>query len=504
MTSTMPMKSNPRALVSASRSAPTPVLGSGAPEAVTLGRVIDPTEGVAERICYGGDQHVLVFGPNGKGKGTRILMPNLLQMDGNRSLVVVDPKGELAAVTAPLRRQLGEVVILNPFGVLVDIPGYQDLKSCGFNPLSQLDPNASSFNQRAAQLADALVTVESKDPHWGQSARALIAAIIMYVVIEARQERRSPTIRRVRELICLASAEGVPERGLPPIGIPALALEMMNSSIAGLRNKASQFTDWNREIQSIASTAKIQTESFDDDEIALDLAKDGFDFRQLKTKPTTVYLILPPDDMARHSKWLRLVLTSAIQAVLRVRRPGEPKVMFMLDEFFSLGHLEIISTVWALVRGYGVSMMPVLQDLNQLKKLYGDMWETFIGMAGAVISFAPNDLTTSDWLSRRAGETTRNVTTHNMSSNEGGSSGSGWSPGGGSSNSGSSWGTSYGSNTSPTRTTLMTPHKFFGFRPGFAVLMLDGLSDVIPVYAPPYYDIRQCWLYARDNPYYVD
>ncbi len=480
----------------------TPVIGSYAPDAITLGRLVDPDHGVAERIRYGGDQHILVFGPNGKGKGTRILMPNLLQMAGNKSVVVVDPKGELAAVTAPYRRTLGKVVIINPFGVLVDIPGYRDLKSCGFNPLARLDPNSKSFNKEAAQLADALVTIEPKQPHWTQSARALIAAIIMFTAIEARQAAKSPTMARVRELLCLASSNGDARHGFPPIGIPALAAEMMKSSIVGLRNKASQFSDWNEEIQSIASTAKIQTEPFDDDEIAEDMAKDGFDFRQLKREPVTVYLILPPDDMERHSKWLRLVLTSAIQAVLRVRRPGEPKVLFMLDEFFALGHLEIISTVWALVRGYGVQMMPVLQNLEQLKKLYPDIWETFIGMAGAVLSFATNDLTTAEWLSRRAGETTRLIESSNTSTNAGGNSGGGTGPGGASSNSGTSWSHSSGKTSSPTKVSLMTPHKFFGLPPGFLMLTLDGLSDMVPVYAPPYYDIRQCWLYARDNPYY--
>jgi type IV secretion system protein VirD4 len=388
--------------------------------------------------------------------------------------------------------------------VLVDIPGYSDLKSCGFNPLARLDPDSKSFNKEAAQLADALVTVESKDPHWTQSARALIAAIIMYAAIEARGTNHPPTMARVRELICLASSEGDPRHGLPPIGIPALAIEMMNAGIPGLRNKASQFAEWNREIQSIASTAKIQTEPFDDDELSEDLSKDGFDFRELKRTPTTVYLILPPDDMARHSKWLRLVLTSAIQSVLRVRKPSEPRVLFMLDEFFALGHLEIISNVWALVRGYGIQILPVLQDLPQLKKLYPDMWETFIGMAGAVMSFAPNDLTSADWLSRRAGETERQTQSYSSGTNSGSNSGTSSNPGGGvSSSSGSSSGTSSGTTQSPTKSPLMTPHKTFGLPPGFMLLTLDGLSDMVPVYAPAYYDIRQCWMRARDNPYYL-
>ena len=76
------------------------------------------------------------FGPNGKGKSTGIVIPHLLQSSGS-SIVVVDPKGELAAVTAEYRRTLGRVVILNPFALLANRRGYEDLKGCGFNPLAR-------------------------------------------------------------------------------------------------------------------------------------------------------------------------------------------------------------------------------------------------------------------------------------------------------------------------------------------------------------------------------
>jgi type IV secretion system protein VirD4 len=457
-----------------------PVLGSSAPDAVTLGRYFS-REGIGGKMRYGGELHVLVFGPNGKGKGTRLLMPNLLQMYGS-SLVVVDPKGELAAVTAPFRRQLGRVVIINPFDVVRrDFAGYDDLKSAGFNPLAALDPASPSFNVEASLLADAMVTVGGKDPHWDESARAMIAAFLMYTVLEARQQRRIPTVARMRELLCEASAEPHASNDFTGMGIPKRALEMMESNIAGLRNKASQFTDWNREIQSIASTAKRHTEPFDDHQIANDLSKNGFDFRDLKREPITVYLILPPEMMARHSKWLRLVLTAAIQGVLRARNDGEPKTMFMLDEFFALGHMEIISTVWALVRGYGIQMMPILQDLNQLKKLYPDMWETFIGMAGAVASFGPNDLTTADWMSRRAGETTRVVMNYNRNVGDK---------------------LQEGVNYSPVKVPLISAHQLFGLGEGYMQISLSGLSNVIPAYAPAYYQIDQCTERMRRNPYY--
>jgi type IV secretion system protein VirD4 len=425
-------------------------------------------------------------------------MPNLLQMSDS-SVVVVDPKGELAAVTAPFRRTLGRVVIINPFGVLTRHPGYEDLKSAGYNPLAAIDPTLPSFNVQASLLADAMITVGGKDPHWDESARALIAALVMFVVMEARglcehflvdKEPRPtvPTIARIRELLCQASEPGGRNHG--PLGLPALALKMMETQLPGLRNKASQFTNWNDEIQSITSSAKRHTEAFDDPEIAADLAVDGFDFRNLKRRPVTVYLILPPEMMARHSKWLRLVLTAAIQGVLRARAPREPKTLFMLDEFFALGHLEIISTVWALVRGYGVQIMPILQDLNQLKKLYPDMWETFTGMAGAVACFGPNDMTTAEWMSKRAGDTTKVSMNYNKSDGKN-DAGNG------------SKTESESESYSPVKAPLVAAHQLFGMKPGYMQVTLDGLSNVVPTYAPAYYEIRQCEERARKNPYYL-
>jgi len=192
---------------------------------------------------------------------------------------------------------------------------------------------------------------------------------------------------------------------------------------------------------------------------------------------------------------------------LRVRQPGEPKTVFFLDEFFALGHLEIISTVWALVRGYGVQIVPILQDINQLKKLYPDMWETFIGMAGAVMSFAPNDITTAEWLSRRAGDTTRILKTssESVSINEGRSGGNTNTANGGSVNNGWNVGTSHSKNdnTSPVKVPLIEAHRLYGLESGFMLVTLDGLSNIIPAYAPAYFQIQQCLNRARANPYYL-
>src|ERR1700682_6233617 len=128
-------------------------------EGISLGRhYSDSTKSAGGKIAYEGERHLLLFGPNGTGKGTRFLIPNLLSIK-NRSLVVIDPKGELAAVTADYRRTVGDVIMLNPFNVL-------GLGSAGFNPLAALDPQSPFFYDDAAALGEALIRMGSKDPTW--------------------------------------------------------------------------------------------------------------------------------------------------------------------------------------------------------------------------------------------------------------------------------------------------------------------------------------------------
>ena len=112
--------------------------------------------------------------------------------------------------------------------------------------------------------------------------------------------------------------------------------------------------------------------------------------------------------MGTCGRWLRLFVNLALQAMERT--PGAPAagcpVLFVLDEFASLGHMRQIEDAAGQIAGYGVKLWPILQDLGQLKALYKDRWETFMGNAGVLQFFGNNDLTTLEWISKRLGTTT--------------------------------------------------------------------------------------------------
>jgi type IV secretion system protein VirD4 len=449
----------------------------GAAQGIPLGRHLDEATGEpGGPIDYFGERHVIVFGPNGSGKGTRFLVPTLLTLE-DRSVLVIDPKGELCAITQRYRREVGEVVILNPFNVL-------GLGSNGFDPLALLNPDdPASFYDDAAALGEALIRVEGKDPHWGESAQGLVVALLMW---EKFKYRDKATLAHVRTMLTEADQFEVVEnddgtkRRVQTKGLAITAADMIAEGGPIIESLASRFTERTNELASIRSTADTQTRWMLSPPVAEDIGKNGVDFRALKEKPTTVYLILPAQNMRTHSVWLRLVIVSALRALYRA---GGLRTLFLIDEMPALGHLGPLEDAFGLVRGYKVQIAGICQDLTQLKALYNERWESFLANAGVILGFAPNDLTTAKWMSERAGVKTEYAPSSSEST----------SARGGERNKTES--------LNPIKRPVYLPQDLFGFQRGTGLLFLEGMGNGSPFYAPPYWKVGELKKRATKNPY---
>jgi type IV secretion system protein VirD4 len=456
---------------------PAPATQSKSGADIYLGRY--SLEGqVGAPLPYKGERHLLLFGPNGSGKGTRLLVPNLLSLR-DRSIVVVDPKGELAAITADYRRTLGEVIILNPFGVL-------GIPSAGFNPLAALDPKAATFFDDAVGVGEALIKIDEHDPHWSESAQGMVVAFLMWEVTLAKRENRAPSLENVRRMMTQPDEYEKDADGKRHLvkGVRVTAARMAAGGGFEIESLIARFMRDTDEIASIQSTADRQTWWLLSQPMRENLACNDIDFADLKKRPITVYVVLPAERMRTHSVWLRLVIVSALRALYK---PGGLRTLIMLDEFAQLGHLAPVEDAFGLVRGYGVQLWPILQDLTQLKALYKERWETFMANAGVVQGFAPNDLTTADWMSQRAGETTAVAAGYNA----------------GDSQSASGQSNSYGMNYQQTKRRVFLPQELMEIRHGGALLFPAGSAMSIPCFAPPYWDVEELRRRAQPNPYYA-
>jgi type IV secretion system protein VirD4 len=363
---------------------------------IRIGYARSETNGWGPVLRYPGDAHLITVAPSGTGKGRDVLIPAMLEYP--HSCIVIDPKGQLAAVTGPYRAAPKEqggmgqrVIVLNPFNILSQfLP-----RSHQFNPLGALDPALDSFGMDCDNIADAIVVHDpGRDNHWNESAHGLIAALIGHLVANAPPDLRTLDYIRtlVRRMDLLQEQARIAINGNDPMAAEALDgfTDLTTASNRG-------------ELASIISTARTQTRFLGTRAIADSLSgrESNFRFRELKQRPTTVYLTLPTRYLATGSKWFRLVVAAALDDLLREEK-GEP-VLVIADEFYQLGRLKILQNAMSLARGYGLQLWPVLQDLGQLKEHYAESWETFLANAEVRQFFAPRDKTTAEYLSALTG-----------------------------------------------------------------------------------------------------
>lgn len=354
---------------------------------VLLGQWSDTTVNISRVFGWADNRHVVTVAGSRAGKSSTVLIPNLLCYPG--SALVLDPKGELARATANARRLMGQQVhILDPFGATGQA-------SQSHNPFDELtEGNPEHIGADAALLADALIISNDKDPHWTDSAKNLIRGITLHLLSTGSKA----TLRELRRLL-----------NADPDELETLLKAMVRSEAfdGAVANVGAAFLGkamaGGEELQSILSTAQEQTTPLDDVRRVTD--RSDFRLRDLKRGPVTIYLVLPAMRMGTHFRWLRLVIQQAFAAMeLEETMPPHP-VLFLLEEFPVLGYLRPIETAAGFVAGFGVKLWTVLQDFSQLKVHYPKSWETFLGNAGVIQAFGNVDLTTTEYLSKRLGQT---------------------------------------------------------------------------------------------------
>jgi type IV secretion system protein VirD4 len=407
-----------------------------------LGRPVFPgsLESVYGKLLFRRPGHMLSIAQSGSGKGVSLIIPNLLSYMG--SMLVIDPKGENSWITAKWRRDgLGnKVYIVDPWGEVNGaygaVAGEQETVA-SLNPLSSLDPTAADYVDDVTYFADALVVAnpDAKDPHWDASAKDLIAGLIAYVM--EKENIREKTLKTVRGLLTL------PDDDLRMIC--ANAVDLGSESVAA--KKLGRFNKDSTEVSGVFATARTQTSFLDSKVLAQNMERSDFSFDELATGRATVYLVLPAGRLGTYGRWLRLMVSMAIQAVARIRAPRDLPVLFMLDEFGTVGRLEVVENAYGLMRGFGIAVWAFLQDLNQLSTTYPKSWKTFIANSTAMTCYGAMDQSTVEVISKMLG--TQTVEYEGRSESVGESSGTNWSPSGTS----TSGGTTKSVNTSVNTTS---------------------------------------------------
>lgn len=293
----------------------------------------------------------LIIGATGNFKSSGILIPSILRMSGNSSLVVTDFSGEL------LQKCSGK--LLKDGYQVMQLKLDDPYSSEGYNPISRL--KSISEMQKLSKLSViSAMGVNSKDPFWNFSAEAVTSLMMRYLIGHAEIQYRS--LHNVYHLISvLGYAPEKIDRLFVRANDPLLLAEY--KSFIGYGDKV---------LASIIATCRASLSLFGTDpNIALVTSHDTIDFDQFRKKKIALFINTPTKDMRYYSLFTSLFLEQFFGSVMSsIPSKDSLPIFFLIDEASSL-YFPSLQIVCANVRKHLGGILQVYQSAAQIVDLYG-------------------------------------------------------------------------------------------------------------------------------------
>jgi type IV secretion system protein VirD4 len=351
-----------------------------------------------------GSMHLLTIAPTGGGKGVGVVLPNCLTWPG--SALVMDIKYENFELTSGYRAQHQFVYRFSPAD--------PEVRSHRYNPFDAVRPGIAHRVSDLQRLASILVPNPggSRDAFWQQEARSLFVGLALYILdtdVPHTLGQLYRTLMAEQSLSDIVRHLLRTRTDLDPV---------CRAALGSFANKAD------KEQSGVRSTLTAALNLWANPVIDAATSESDFDLGDLRRKPITVYVAVSLDQLPSLAPLLSLFFQQAM-AILAQARPGpdEPhQVLFLLDEFASLGRMDVLKDSLAFLRGFAVRICTILQGLGQLDDIYGRAGrESILQNSGLQLLYTANDDTTAEYASERCGTKTiqtmsRNVSTDGRSS----------------------------------------------------------------------------------------
>jgi type IV secretion system protein VirD4 len=355
------------------------------PDGVVLGRL------GGSYLRHDGPEHVLCFAPTRSGKGVGLVIPTLLTWP--HSTIVHDIKGENFQLTSGWRARFGSVLLFDP----------TNPASAAYNPLLEIRKGDCEVRD-AQNIADILVDPEGaleRRNHWEKTSHSLLVGAILHVLYAEPDK----TLAGVANFLSdpsrpieatLNAMLATPHLGERPHPVVA-------SSARELLNKSEN------ERSGVLSTTMSFLGLYRDPVVARVTGRSDWRIRDLVdgAQPISLYLVVPPSDIARTKPLMRLVLnqigrrlTESLDTDRRRQR-----LLLMLDEFAALGRLDFFESQLAFMAGYGIRSFLITQSLNQLERAYGPN-HAILDNCHIRVAFSTNDERTAKRVSDALGTAT--------------------------------------------------------------------------------------------------
>lgn len=360
---------------------------------------------------------VLFIASPGAGKTVQ-LMTNIALHKGN--LFVIDCDAQMYNALA---RRIGRggfgiigknknAFVIDPYKLSV-----AESSAC-WNPILEIDAAVKRHGEDAAidfarTLAAGLIKSLDNRNEWVYSgSRNFLTALILYVWAYETEENRH--LCWVRDLLTMGLRGVVDDEKYNPFDVLLYKMKEKTEDFDGLISKSAETM---RAAQRktgenpIRSDATDQTAWLDLPQLRRIVKTSDFTCEDLKLGNANLFFVAPVTDIqSKLSGFIRTLTLMTMEVFQKIpERPKYP-TLFCLDEFPSLGRLDICVTASAVFRKYSIRLFLVTQDLQRLRATYPDNWAGFVGTSDSTIWMAMDDKESLEYLSAVLGTRTRSET----------------------------------------------------------------------------------------------
>lgn len=397
-----------------------------ASDGVYVGAWLDKS-GKTRYLRHNGPEHVLTYAPTRSGKGVGLVIPTLLSW--RHSALITDLKGELYAMTAGWRQKYAGNKILR------HEPASNDPGIAAWNCCDEVRLGTEYEVGDTQNLATLIVDPDGKGlkDHWQKTAMPLIAGVLLHALYKRKLEGTEASLAAVDRMLA------DPDRD-----VRELYMEMTQYSHVDGKNHPligsagrDQLDRPDEEAGSVLSSAKSYLSLYRDPVVARNTSRSDFKIKDLMNhdSPVSLYIVTQPNDKARLRPHVRILMNMVVRLLadkmefervqrertawerfigkvvppsVRTKKSYKHRLLGMVDEFPSLGKLDILQESLAFVAGYGIKFYLICQDINQLKSReegYGPD-ETISSNCHVQNAYPPNRYETAEHLSKLTGTTT--------------------------------------------------------------------------------------------------
>lgn len=349
-----------------------------------------------KQIRLSSDAPAIVFGGSGSGK-TRDFLSNLLCDLRGVPALVLDPRGELAAITHHIHARHDEYAYSwNP----LHIGAWLASHAC--NPLDILKPGSPSLDADATAIANGLVSLRQSSGDNGSYFELRARELIKALLKSGTDRFGSMSFPKLARLINAMEGD---------LNAWSDHIDFMKASrhddVRRIASEAlnKQF-DSPREWGSILGSVYAAT-GFLSDESLLASLQDGFSLNVLVNaeRVSKVFLNIPAEFLSQWAPLIRVFFSTAMLYKARTLRAR--RLLLVVDEAGQLETADFLKRGFTYARGTGTKTLALFQDAGQVETHYGRSGlQTFLSSAETRLWFGIRDAVTAELVSRMAGTET--------------------------------------------------------------------------------------------------